>query len=671
MVQMTGLDRRTVNVASAGAVIAATVGESIVTVGNDTARLTANKASGANPFDDDWQSDPSNPFRDEGDEPMDVAAPAGFAPVECADSLNTFKRALLDLLNLYLRNADEGFLPAGGVNPKYVEKIKRDIAHHPTIARMIRLEADEENKPVIRWQHGGPADKAAIQRLLDAFRERHKGKGAFYKLLGQFDFLRAGYRVIGQAQQETLLRQVAQPARHAPGRADVVNVKEAARRRIAEHFIGVGNHEKPMADTAFAELIKYYANEIPQLNCVQKKVAALARTHVMHLNDQGLFDALMRELHQVKTDNRIERFSDGLAHGLTAYEKALDEQINHIVYEYSPDGVAQKLLERIVGDVLDKGTGQYAKVEPHSRNPFDTTWLLQRSPVVGQIRELTKRNHEALLNQVSAGYASALTDNLIKTVSTFSAGDFFQGKSLERVALNVAKLNNALCQVEACSTAFYQKRRGALTEHGVAVSSLDSVFRDKQGHLHAAIGDKLVDNNKAVLAFFNRDIAAISPARPDQPRAAVGNARQLLVLARQAADALGDIQQQSWPAWLEPRRQAMRNEMRQAVVPLQSAILDKVPPVKTWRETLQAGLRQAFQFTWPRIAAGAAGLGAGVALLAVAGFAWPLLAGLLAAGVVVLVGWVGKNLYDSLQCRRELADLRLRIDKQLERMAAV
>lgn len=629
---------------------------------------------GANPFEEDGGA-PDTPV------PTIVARAASYpealnpfavdevpAPALADAPADGLSSVLLQLLNSYLRS--ENGKSFGAVNPRHVEKMRRDIAASADIARFVAL-GGAKGQETLTWKRE-PASQEEVQRLLQALKARHAADGSLFRLLSSFAFVDAGYRLLDDAANDTIIRDAARPALHRPGKEPVVEMKRQVMTEALQHFSDPVRHGQPLPETTLAPLLAHYGRLERVQAAAQRDAEKQAEKHALTLNDQGLFEAVKRLFLRVKTDQRLERFDADVESAARKFHDKMVDRLQRVKERHAPEQVAQRAkasLDQHLGDAHRGYAGRMG-----GKNPYPAR-LESASPVALQIDRAARQNYLAAVRGVANRYEQAFVASLGKAVASFSAVDYFRGKSRERAVDNAIKLNEGLASLYRVAEDQHEANLGALKALGVAeVESweVDGAFQELLGQLAGGIRDKSVANCQDVLRLYGKELADLKRPPSGSFSAELKSARQLAALSRDLAADVGKIRAQRTPSWLGLDGETLGREVKPVTAPLLREMRARLPEAKTVGQTLKSAFVRAFKPTPARILGSIPLVGGLTFALAALPTAIAVPLGIAAAVTlpVALLGWVGWNLYKRFDQRSELHQLRAQMEQHWKQVEA-
>lgn len=584
-----------------------------------------------------------------------LAPPAADTPADGLPSV------LLQLLNSYLRSEDGKTF--GAINPRHVEKIRRDIAANADIAHFLAL-GGAKGQETLTWKTE-PASQEEVQRLLLALKARHAADGSLFRLLSSFAFVDAGYRLLDDAASDRIIRDAARPAPHRPGKASVVEMKRQVMTEALQHFSDPGRHGQPLPESTLAPLLAHYGRLERVQAAAQRDAERQAEKHALTLNDQGLFEAVKRLFHRVQTDQRLERFDADVGSAARKFHDKMVDRLQRVKERHAPEQVAQRAkasLDQHLGDAHQGYAGRMG-----GKNPYPAR-LDPASPVALQIDRAARQNYLAAVRGVAHRYEQAFVGSLGKAVAAFSAADYFRGKSRERAVDNAIKLNDGLASLYSVAEDQHQANLDALKALGVTqVESweVDGAFQEQLGQLAGGIRDKTVANYQDALRLYGKELADLKRPASTSFSAELKSARQLAALSRDLAADVGKIRAQRTPSWLGLDGEALGREVKPVTAPLLREMRARLPEAKSVGQTLKSAFARAFKPTPARILGSIPLIGGLTFALAALPTAIAVPLGIAAAVTlpVALLGWVGWNLYKRFDQRSELNQLRAQMER--------
>jgi hypothetical protein len=639
-----------------------------------------------NPFTSDETSpsvlDPSNPFAGEDD---DVEVTSRSSTLRLVDTPISNEIAtvnpqsepphgaeldlaygppaiFLQLLNQYLRTEDGKSF--GDINKSHVRKIRQDIKDQPLIARYITL-VGEKGQERLEWK-GELASKDDLQNLLFAFKKRHSGGGSFFKVLANFSFPKVGYRLIDDTALEKIIHDAARPAMHRPGKSAEVEMKRRAMTDALEHFREPLRHEQPLPDEVLAPLIDHYGRVAPDQNRAQQAAEKLAENNKLALYDHGFGDALKRLFHRIKTDERVERFEKDVSGVAIKFQEKMVEDLNRIRDQHAPEKVAQRTKDKLDFH-LHKARVAYAKILPDI-NIFPER-LNDASVVAKQINSQAQKNYNAVLKGVVTSYEKEFVDSLGRGVSSFSATDYFKGKSRERAVDNIIKINDSLSSLHQVAQNQHNANMRILMDDFDSPEVKDVLTDTFQG-LQQALADGIkkivVNNHQSVLGLYSQDLSKLKSANSGSFSEQLENTKALSKISGELVADVKKLCSHRLPDFLEAERDFLNSQVQESTKPLLETMRAYLPEAKSIGQTLASAFARAFKPTPARILGSIPLLGGLVFSLAALPTAIAVPLGI-AAGVVLpvaLLGWVGWNIYKRFDQRSEIQQLSAQMEKQ-------
>lgn len=572
---------------------------------------------------------------------------------------------LLQLLNQYLRSQDGKSV--GVINKKHVAKIKQDIKSNSTIARYITL-AGETGEAFLEWKTE-PAGKEDVQHLLDAFKTRHKGRGSFYQMLSNFSFPQAGYRVIDSSAHENIIHEAAKPGMHRPGKHAIVEMKHTAMTDALEHFSAPSRHNQSLPKTVLEPLIAHYGRMVPDLERAQHVAENLVAKHVLSLNDGGFVEAIQRFFHRIKTDSRIERFDNDVNTAAHKFKDQLAEELKRVKEQHAPEHVAQRVKMKL-DQHLNKAYIQYSKKMP-GINIYPQR-LDHTSATARQIDSTAYQNFHTVLKGIVSKYEMEFVESLSKGVSSFSAVNYFHGKSREKAVDNIIKINKSISSLYEVAEVQHNANMQMLIENMGGDDLAEDIPTVEFNHLQQGLSDnikkKLVENYQVALGLYHRDIDSIKSVKNNRFSSELKQLRILVGISEQLSADVTKIRTHRFAGSLNVEPETLNNGIQEVTKPILSKIKEHLPKVKSIGETLRSAFARAFKPTPAKIIGGIpllGGLAFSLATLPTA-FAVPL--GIATAVIlpVALLGWVGWNIYKRFEQRGEMRQLCQQIETQLQ-----
>ncbi|POB00596.1 hypothetical protein C2134_00570 [Chromobacterium sinusclupearum] len=569
---------------------------------------------------------------------------------------------LLQLLNRYLYTRD-GY-SFGKVNGRHVDKLRQNIESSPAIARHLVLSGDK-GQEAVTWRTE-PSTRDELQQLLQALQACHAAGGSLSRLLAQVAFVDAGYRLLDDATHDAIVHQAARPAAHRPGKADVVEMKRQVMQDVLQHFSDPRRHAQPLPGAELAPLIAHYGRvEQDQARALQV-VRQLENKHAPSLDDHGLFDALQRFFHRIKTEERVERFEDSVGMAAGNFHKKMVEELARVRERHAPEQVAER-AKIALDQHLEAAHARYAR-HAAGKNIYPQR-LDRTSPVAGQIDAEAHRNYRQVTQGIVSQYENGFMRILHRAVASFSAAEFLKGKSRERVVRNAIKLNDGLCELYLVAERQHLANRKVLQELSlgyVESGELDAAFQEQLKQLVTVLRSKFLLNYQDALHRYVADIDKIKPARPGKFSAELKLVRELANISGELTADVERIRSERLPKWLSLDGDALPQEVKKATTPILTALRQRLPKAKTVGQTLRSAFARAFKPTPARILGGLPLIGGLAFSLAALPTAVAVPLGIAAAVTlpVALLGWVGWNIYKRFDERSELNQLRKQMEQQ-------
>lgn len=621
-----------------------------------------------NPFAEDTGASSATvilPLMSESDVSNEIATvnPQGGLPRTAEFNLAYGPPAIfLQLLNQYLRTEDGKSF--GDINKSHVKKIRQDIKDQPLIARYITL-VGEKGQERLEWK-GELASKDDLQNLLFAFKKRHSGGGSFYKVLVNFSFPEAGYRLIDDAALEKIVHNAAKPAMHRPGKSIEVGMKRRAMTDALEHFREPLRHEQPLPNEVLAPLIAHYGRVAPDQDRAQQAAEKLANKNKLSLNDDGFGDALKRLFRRIKTDERVERFERDVNGVANKFQEAMVEDLNRIRDQHAPEGVTQRTKMRLDRH-LNRAYMAYAKSMPGIN--IYPEHLSDASVVAKQIHSQAQKNYRAVLMGVVTSYEKEFMDSLGSGISSFSAVDYFQGKSREKAVDNIIKINDSLSSLHQVAQIQHNTNMRILVDDfnsPEAEGELADTFQGQQHALADGIKKIVVNNYQAVLGLYDQDLSKLKSANSGSFSEQLKNTKALSRISGELVADVKKLYSHRLPDFLEVERDFLNAEVQKSTKPLLEKMRSYLPEARSIGQTLTSAFARAFKPTPARILGGIPLLGGLVFSLAALPTTIAVPLGITAAVVlpVALLGWVGWNIYKRFAQRSEIQQLSTQMEKQ-------
>jgi hypothetical protein len=591
------------------------------------------------------------------------------SPVEKQRPLKTgVADAFLQLLNEYLRYDGKSYKSTGQIE-KHIEKIKEDIKD-PAVSKHIKIQGSK--KVEICWvSDNKPNTIEQMQELWDGVSSKHDlERSSFGKLFGNFSLVDAEVKVLPQKLVAKIVRKAAAPATHAPGKSAVVEMKQETATQLLEFYQHLENHNKRMPDEALSDLVEHYGRVDQEIGAAQSKTKTLRAENSLSLMDSGFTEHLQRIFHSIQTDVRIERFESDAEQGGRKFLTTMNNQLNEFNSKYSWEKVAGRIRSKVDND-FKKAHGGYAQKTQGSKNIFPNG-LEDGHPLSSQIDSICRKSHQGAIANIVKCYGETYLTNITDAVAGFDAEKYFGGKSIERTADNVVKLNKSLRDLYAHAE---DKIKQFVKESNVGESSqdLEKAFSQAQTQLKTAIDEKTLANDMTVFNLLQAKIDNLPKLEPAQVKKSfwqrsihkssinisTEQAEELLKLSRQLKEDKIKITKQE-----RLGSEGVPIELSNKINAVNNTILDRIPEKGKIFEKLSKGFKQAFKPSWRRILGGggiAAGLTAGViaaattpVLVALAPIIIPSL--LVGVGVGAAI-WVGKNVYEHFQKLNQLEAL--------------
>ncbi|MEJ2795834.1 hypothetical protein WAE56_20725 [Iodobacter sp. LRB] len=578
--------------------------------------------------------------------------------------------AFLQLLNEYLRYDGESFKLKNQI-ASHIKKIKKDIKD-PAVSKYIKIEQGEKGFE-IRWVSVKPNTIEQMQELWDGVNRGHdSGKSSFGRLFRNFSFVDAKVNVLPREQIDKIVLLAAAPGMHAPGKSTVVAMKQETATKVLEFYRDLDNHDKRMPDDALSELVAHYGRVDDEIGAAQSKTKKLSAENSLSLMDTGVKEHLQRIFNRIQTDVRIERFESDAEQGGSKFLTAMMNQLNKFNSKYSGETVARRIKSKVDQD-FKKAHGAYAQQTQGSKNIFPSG-LKDEHPLSGQIDSICRESHQSVITNIVKCYGETYVTNITGAVAGFDAEKYFGGKSLERTADNVVKLNKSLRDLYAHAE---DQIKQFVDESNVGELSQDLAKALSQPliQLKAAIDEKTLANDMTVFNLLQEEIDKLPKLEPAQVKKSfwqrsihkssinisTEHAEKLLKLSQQLKEDASKITAQE-----RLGSEGVPTALSNKINAVNKTILDKISDKSlTFSGKLREGFKEAFKPTWPRILGGgaiAAGLTAGVIAAVTVPVLIPIIIPSLLVGVVVAAAiWVGKNVYEHFQKLNQLDALTVQI----------
>ncbi|PXX54017.1 hypothetical protein SAMN05660489_05847 [Pseudomonas sp. LAMO17WK12:I10] len=642
----------------------------------------------SNPFKD-VKSDPLNPFDEGADEGAADSSPFKVAyveqktpddnaditesshvqaPLQSSESNSTddtyISEVFLGMLNQYLRT-DNG-RTFGAFNKAHHTKMARDIRKNPeTIGKYIVLDKPGE-ECTVRW-NGKPANKEAVQGMLDAFKKEHSGKSSFFELITKFNFVDVGYQLIDTATHVKIISHAAEPNLHRPGKSAVVEMKHAVMSEVLSHLSDSSRRDKPLPDSVLSRLIAHYGKVEQTQTETQQSAEKLAEKNELSLNDQGFVQHIQRVFHQVKTENRIKGFNAKVEDLTKQIEEETVKVLKDVVEKHNAGKVDQRTVGKIE-DALGKASKEYAD-KMLGKNIYPAQ-LSAVSPIREQIKKEVNSNHKLVLQSVVTNYEKAYMENLIDAGESFSATKYLVGKSHAKATGNIIEINKNLCRLPEQAETFHGRSLQALTELSgdeTLKTSPDDKFQVLQQKLVDTLRTKVLANSSAALLKYDGEIQSIKWDHFGKVSAELECTKKLATLSQELEKNVKELRAQSFPGTFKIEQNDVELAVQKVTKPLLVKIQEHLPEVKSIGKTLQSAFARAFKPTPARVL-GSIPLVGGLTF-ALAALPKPIAIPLGITAAVFfplsLLGWVGWNIYKRFDQRSDLQQLRAQIEGNL------
>jgi len=605
-----------------------------------------------------------NPFADR----VSVNEPTSSNPAENAISRTESQRplkdgvadAFLQLLNEYLRYDGESFKAKNQI-ASHIKKIKQDIKD-PAVSKYIKIEQGEKGVE-IRWVNDKLNTIEQMQELWDGVNRGHDlEKSSFGKLFKNFSFVDAKVNVLPREQIDKIVLRAANPAMHALGKSAVVAMKQETATKVLEYYLNLDNHDKRMPNDALSELVAHYGRVDEAIGAAQSKTKKLSAENSLSLMDVSLKEQLQRIFHGIQTDVRIERFESDVDKEGGKFLTTMRSQLNEFNSTFGWKAVAEKIKSNVDQDFKKAHEG-YAQKTQRAKNIFPSG-LKAEHPLSSQIDSICRESHQGAITNIVKCYGETYLTNITAAVAGFDAEKYFKGKSLERTADNIVKLNKSLRDLYAHAE---DQIKQFVKESNVGESSqdLEKEFSLAQTQLKTAIDEKTLANDMTVFNLLQAKIDNLPKLEPAQVKKSFWQRsihKSSINISTEQADKLLKLSQQLKEDKIKIINQerlgsdGVPTELSNKINTVNKTILDKTPEKGSFSRKLREGFKEAFKPNWSRILGGggmAAGLTAGVivaattpALVALAPIIIPSL--LVGVGVAAAI-WVGKNVYEHVQ----------------------
>ncbi|QBC44698.1 hypothetical protein [Iodobacter fluviatilis] len=568
--------------------------------------------------------------------------------------------AFLQLLNEYLRYDGESFKAKNQI-ASHIKKIKQDIKD-PAVSKYIKIEQGEKGVE-IRWVNDKLNTIEQMQELWDGVNRGHDlEKSSFGKLFKNFSFVDAKVNVLPREQIDKIVLRAANPAMHALGKSAVVAMKQETATKVLEYYLDLDNHDKRMPNDALSELVAHYGRVDEAIGAAQSKTKKLSAENSLSLMDVSLKEQLQRIFHGIQTDVRIERFESDVDKEGGKFLTTMKSQLNEFNSTFGWKAVAEKIKSNVDEDFKKAHEG-YAQKTQRAKNIFPSG-LKAEHPLSSQIDSICRESHQGAITNIVKCYGETYLTNITAAVAGFDAETYFKGKSLERTADNVVKLNKSLRDLYAHAE---DKIKQFVKESNVGESSqdLEKAFSLAQTQLKTAIHEKTLANDMTVFNLLQAKVDNLPKLNPAQVKKSFWQRsihKSSINISTEQADKLLKLSQQLKEDKIKIINQerlgsdGVPTELSNKINTVNKTILDKTPEKESFSKKLREGFKEAFKPNWLRILGGggmAAGLTAGVivaattpVLVALAPIIIPSL--LVSVGVAAAI-WVGKNVYEHVQ----------------------
>jgi hypothetical protein len=417
-----------------------------------------------------------------------------------------------------------------------------------------------------------------------------------------------------------------------------------------------------MPNDALSELVAHYGRVDEAIGAAQSKTKKLSAENSLSLMDVSLKEHLQRIFHGIQTDVRIERFESDVDKEGGKFLTTMKSQLNEFNSTFGWKAVAEKIKSNVDHDFKKAHEG-YAQKTQRAKNIFPSG-LKAEHPLSSQIDNICRESHQGAITNIVKCYGETYLTNITAAVAGFDAEKYFKGKSLERTADNVVKLNKSLRDLYAHAE---DQIKQFVKESNVGKSSqdLEKEFSLAQTQLKTAIDEKTLANDMTVFNLLQAKIDNLPKLEPAQVKKSFWQRsihKSSINISTEQADKLLKLSQQLKEDKIMIINQerlgsdGVPTELSNKINTVNKTILDKTPEKGSFSRKLREGFKEAFKPNWSRILGGggmAAGLTAGVivaattpALVALAPIIIPSL--LVGVGVAAAI-WVGKNVYEHVQ----------------------
>lgn len=570
---------------------------------------------------------------------------------------------LLKLLNTYLITKDGRSV--GKINLDHVKKIKKDIKNNTVIARYLIINEDNVN---LTWKVK-PETRDDLQKLLDAFKSRHDGRGSFYQMLTNFSFVDRGYRLINTTTHDEIINRVSEPAIHRIGKGNIVDMKRKVMLDVLKHFSSPDRHEQPLSEKVLEPLISHYGHVELDVEKAQKSAEKLASENKLSLDDNSLLDVIKRFFHRIKTDERVEQFDHALKNTALKFQEVMKKELDRVREQHAPEQVAQR-VKISLSKHLKEAYEEYAQEMPGA-NIYPET-LSNDSATAKQIYSVALKNFQIVLKEIVLRHEKVFVDNLIKGISSFSADEYFQGKSREKAVENTIKINNILSSSYEVAMGQHDANIKILNDNSKECGDhfsgeLTAEFDGMKKGVANSIKEKIMENYQVAFNLYNREVDNITTMKKGFS-AEMKIAKALDNISTQLVKDVEKIHKNKLTPDLNINNSTFRDEIGIMEKSVLDNIITRIPKTKSIGKTLKSALARAFRPTPAKIL-GSIPLVGGLAFsLAALPTAVAIPVGIAAAVVlpVALLGWIAFNIHKRFSQRSEIKELSQQIKQRFQ-----